>query len=260
MSRQNYYKVRRQRQQLSIDEELVLALVARERCRHPRIGARKLLHLIRPELAEAELSLGRDRFLALLKRQKLLIQRRSSCRTTMSGHGFGVYPNLARDLQLSAPHQLWVSDITYIRTLEGFMYLSLIMDAHSRAIVGYDCNDSLEMQGALSALKMALGQLPRGLNPMHHSDRGVQYCCGAYTQELSQAGLRISMTEENHCYENAKAERLNGVLKQEYGLGQTIASKSLARAMTAQAVSSYNQFRPHGALRYRTPMEVHLAA
>jgi putative transposase len=260
MSRQNYYKQRRARAKLSIDEELVLSLVAQQRSRHPRIGARKLLYLIAPELKEAEVSIGRDRFFALLDRHDLLIERKVGCRTTHSRHGFKIYPNLAKDLVVNGPHQLWVSDITYIRTLEGFLYLSLIMDAHSRVIVGYDCSDSLEMQGALWALAMALRQLPASSCPMHHSDRGVQYCCGAYIEQLQNAELAISMTQENHCYENAKAERLNGVLKQEYGLGGTIASKAVALELVTQAVESYNHFRPHGALQNRNPMQVHLAA
>lgn len=259
-SRQNYYKQRRTRSKRSIDEELILELVSHERRRHPRMGTRKLLHLIGPELKEAEISIGRDRFFALLDRHDLLIGRQAGCRTTQSRHGFRIYPNLAKELLVNAPHQLWVSDITYLRTLQGFMYLALIMDAFSRVIVGYDCSDSLEMQGTLSALSMALNQLPASARPMHHSDRGVQYCCGTYIEQLKEAGLAISMTQENHCYENAKAERLNGVLKQEYALGETIASKTLALQLAAQAVESYNHFRPHGALQNRNPMQVHLAA
>jgi len=168
-----------------------------------------------------------------------------------------VYPNLAQDLALTGPHQLLVSDITYVRTVEGFMFVSLLMDAFSRAIVGYDASDTLEMEGALRALAMALGQLPAGSVTMHHSDRGSQYCCGAYIQELRAGGLRISMTENNHCYENAQAERLNGILKQEYGLGQTFAHKGQVGVAVQEAVGLYNHHRPHTALGYRFPMQVH---
>jgi len=260
MSRANYYKVRRTRACLSVDERLVLDLVERERHRQPKLGSRKLLVLIEPELKEAEVSIGRDRFFRLLSRQNLLIERRKGHRTTDSNHGFKIHPNLAKDLVLSGAHQLWVADITYIRTLEGFMYLSLIMDAYSRVIVGYDCSDSLEREGALRSLKMARGQLPAEVHPMHHSDRGVQYCCHDYIDQLTRSGLAISMTEKNHCYENGKAERLNGVLKQEYGLGETISSKSLGRQMVRQAVQLYNHERPHGALKNQVPMSVHQAA
>lgn len=261
MSRQNYYKQRSARRRESVDEQLVLELVRAERCRQPRLGARKLLVLLREELADAGVKLGRDRFFALLSRHDLLIPKpRKSARTTDSRHRFAVYENLAGGLELTGPHQLLVSDITYIRTDEGFMYLCLVMDAFSRAIVGYDCSDSLEMEGALRALRMALKQLPAGSGAMHHSDRGVQYCCDAYIEALESAGLRISMTRENHCYENARAERLNGTLKREYGLGETFARKADVPSAVVQAVQLYNHHRPHQALNYRVPMQVHRVA
>lgn len=260
MSRQNYYKRRGRRTRQQVDEGLVLELIRRERARHPQLGSRKLLHLIAADLESAEVSMGRDCFFALLGRHDLLIlRRRVVARTTHSWHGFGVYPNLAKDLQLTGPHQLWVSDITYIRTLQGFVYLSLVMDAFSRTIVGYDSADSLEMEGALRALSMAEAQLPEGARPMHHSDRGSQYCCGPYVQQLKTHSMPISMTQENHCYENAKAERLNGILKQEYGLGATFATISEVAVAVHEATQSYNHYRPHGALANRFPMQVHTA-
>ncbi len=258
MTRQNYYKQRRERLRASVDESLVLELIAQERCRHPRIGGRKLLHLLGAEMREAGVLLGRDRFFALLRRKALLIERRrNGARTTQSRHGFRVYPNLAKALVLSGAHQLWVSDITYIRTRMGFMFLSLVMDGFSRAIVGYDASDNLEMEGALRALSMAHRQLPAGSRTMHHSDRGSQYCCGAYIGKLAEWKLRISMTEDNHCYENAQAERLNGILKQEYGLGETFPTKAEVGPAVKEAVNLYNVWRPHGALKNRKPMEVH---
>jgi putative transposase len=259
MTRQNYYKQRQARQQQVIGEKLVLELVLQERCRQPRLGARKVLHLIEPELERAGARIGRDRFLELLRRHELLIERRvQAARTTNSRHLYELYPNLAKDAVVSASHQLLLSDITYLRTLEGFMYLCLVSDAFSRSIVGYDCSDSLEMEGALRALAMALAQLPEASQAIHHSDRGCQYCCGPYIGALRQRGLRISMTEENHCYENAQAERLNGILKQEYGLGQRFKSKADARAAVKEAAMLYNHYRPHTALSYRMPMAVHL--
>lgn len=243
-----------------MDESLALELIRRERSRHPRLGGRKLLHLIGGDLDLAEARIGRDRFFALLSRHDLLIERpRRGARTTYSLHGFRVYPNLARELVLSSPHQLLVSDITYIRTSEGFMFLSLVMDAFSRMIVGYDTSDSLEMEGALRALGMAQRQLPLLNQTMHHSDRGSQYCCGAYIEKLLGHGMDISMTEENHCYENSQAERLNGILKQEYGLGATFGHKREVGCAVKEAVSLYNDWRPHGALNNRVPRQVHYA-
>ncbi len=173
---------------------------------------------------------------------------------------FRVYGNLLKDACLSGPCEAVVSDITYIRTDEGFMYLSLIMDAYSRAIVGYDCSDSLEAEGAMRSLSMACRQLKGCSGVIHHSDRGIQYCSAAYVGRLERGGFRISMTEVNHCYENSQAERLNGILKGEYGLGGRFLSKSDVRRAVREAVMLYNYRRPHQALGYRCPMEVHLAA
>lgn len=261
MTRQNYYKARTQRRRQEIAESLILELVCQERAMQPRLGGRKLLHLIAPELVSAGVSIGRDRFFDLLSAHDLLIERKArQCRTTQSWHGFRVYPNLLKACELSGVHQAWVSDLTYIRTREGFLYLALVMDAWSRAIVGYDCSDSLEAEGALRALTMGLNSLPGGCGTIHHSDRGCQYCCSAYVEALTGVGLRISMTEENHCYENSQAERLNGILKQEYGLGDEFATKQGVVPAVREAVWLYNYRRPHQSLRYQCPMEVHTAA
>lgn len=261
MSRQNYYKHRIARKRRQIDEDLMLSLVQRQRKLQPRLGGRKLHYLLNCELLKAGVSIGRDRFFAFLAKYGLLIERRSRyARTTDSRHGFGVYYNLLKDSRLTAPGQAFVSDITYIRTDEGFMYLALVMDAYSRAIVGYDCSDSLESQGALRAVSMALRKLPGRSGAIHHSDRGCQYCCRAYIEKLRRKGLRISMTEENHCYENGKSERLNGILKQEYGLGDTFRRKADVLAAVKDAVVLYNYRRPHQSLGYRCPMAVHQAA
>ena len=227
----------------------------------PKLGGRKLLHIIGPDLASAGVSIGRDRFFVLLSVHDMLIERKSRhCRTTNSWHGFQVYPNLLKECVATGAHQVLVSDITYIWTDEGFVYLALVMDSWSRAIVGYDCSDSLEAEGASRALSMALGQLPKDCNAIHHSDRGSQYCCKSYVGALKSSGLRISMTEENHCYENSQAERLNGILKQEYGLGDGFGCKQDAYAAVRQAVDLYNNRRPHQSLSYECPMVVHTAA
>lgn len=261
MSRQNYYGRRRERMREQIEEKLVVELVQAERKLQPRLGGRKLWRLVSGELAAAGVSLGRDRFFGVLRRRGLLVERRSrGCRTTESRHGWRVYPNLVEGRALTGPHQVWVSDITYLRTAEGFVYLALVMDAWSRKIVGYDCSGSLEAEGARRALRQALGQLPAGARVVHHSDRGIQYCCREYVGLLAAAGAQVSMTQERHCYENGQAERLNGILKQEYGLGETLGSRAEAQIQVREAVALYNERRPHAALGYRFPAAVHEAA
>lgn len=258
LSRQAFYKGVKARSRREVDEELVLELVRRERRVQPMIGARKLLWMIGPELEEAGVSIGRDRFFELLRREELLIERKArSARTTYSSHGLRVWPNLLKTLVPDGPNQAWAADITYVRTLEGFVYVALLTDAWSRKIVGWDAGMTLEAEGAMRALKMALKQLPEGKACVHHSDRGSQYCCGDYVELLHGRKVRISMTEANHCYENAKAERVNGILKQEYGLGETFRTRGEVAGVVRQAVSLYNNRRPHTALALRTPGEVH---
>lgn len=261
MSRQNYYKTRRQRQVEAVDTDLIASLVRAERGVQPRLGGRKLLHMIGPELKKAGVAIGRDRFFEALASRGLLLDRLpKSPRTTNSRHCLPVFRNLIKDMEVSAPNQVWVSDITYLRTEQGFVYLSLITDMYSRKIVGFDVSETLETQGCLRALEQALESLGPGCRPVHHSDRGSQYCSHSYTQRLRDLGFKISMTEENHCYENALAERVNGILKQEYFLGGTFRRKSQALSAVREAVGLYNTRRPHLALNYRVPEEVHSEA
>ena len=261
MSRQNYYAARRQRKRRRIDEDLVLELVRTERRVQPRIGTRKLLFMLQPELTKIGISIGRDRFFKLLGAHGLLVERKRTWpKTTQSRHSLPVFRNLLREREPTAPHQVWVSDLTYIRTDEGFMFASLITDQYSRKIVGFHLGDSLESIGCQKALEKALGQLPSNRFPIHHSDRGCQYCCHEYVKQLRRRGLSISMTEENHCYENAMAERVNGILKQEYGLDATFRTKRQADYAFMQAVELYNHRRPHLSLKYRTPVYVHMQA
>lgn len=261
VTKQAFYKARRARQKKKIDEELVLELVRGVRHLHRRMGTRKLLVVLRRELKKAGVSIGRNKLFALLGKHNLLIKpRRSSPRTTDSRHRFTVYRNILCEATIDAPHQALVTDLTYIRTEKGFVYAVFVMDAFSRKIVGYDVSASLEASGCLRASEMALAQLPQGARPIHHSDRGTQYCCTDYTELLKKYNVTISMTEENHCYENAKAERLNGIMKQEYGLGETLADLAEAQRLIEQAVWLYNTGRPHTQLNYATPQEVHESA
>jgi putative transposase len=258
MSRQNYYAARRLRQRRQIDEALILELVKRERQMQPRLGGRKLLHLLGSDLEEAGIQIGRDRFFELLAESDLLVVPKPGApRTTNSRHSLPVFNNLLAGQVLGAPNEAWVSDLTYIRTDEGFLYAALITDAYSRKIVGAHIGDSLEAEGCLAALEQALKTLPAGKKPIHHSDRGCQYCCHEYVERLQKGQLPISMTQVMHCYENAKAERVNGILKQEYELDRKFRTKIQARKVFEQAVWLYNHRRPHMKLDYRFPAEVH---
>jgi putative transposase len=262
MTRGNYYARRKERQRRQADMELVVALVLAERQLQPRLGARKLQVLIRRPLAVAGVKLGRDRLFEVLRAQGLLVAPVAAeypC-TTDSYHHLPVFKNQIRDRCLTKPNEVWVSDLTFIRTAEGFLYLSLVTDKYSRKIVGYHCGETLAAAGCVLALEMALAGLPAGDYPLHHSDRGSQYCCHEYVNSLVGRGLGISMTEQDHCAENALAERMNGILKSEYGLGRELKSKQQARGAVAQAVSLYNTRRPHTALGYRFPEAVHSLA
>ena len=261
MSRQNYYAARHLRQRREIDEALIVELVRQERRVQPRLGGRKLLQILGGELAEADVNVGRDRFFEVLAENDLLVSPKPKRpRTTQSRHTLPVFRNLLRDRQPTAPNQVWVSDLTYIRTDEGFMYAAVIMDKFSRKIVGSHIGDSLEAVGCLKALEAALAELAANRFPIHHSDRGCQYCCHEYVRRLRQRGLSISMTEQNHCYENAQAERVIGILKQEYELDATFRAKRQAVRCFEQAVGLYNNRRPHLSLNYAVPEQVHRQA
>jgi len=236
----------------------VLSMVGDIRRRHPRMGGKKLYQWIRPDIDQAGVRMGRDKFFELLGRHSLLVKRkRKYVSTTDSYHHFRVYRNLLRHQPLTRGNQAWVSDITYIRTVEDFAYLFLITDAYSRKIVGWHLSDSLKVSGAVAALKMAIKQCPVTREVIHHSDRGIQYCCKDYVALLNKAEMKISMTEENHCYENATAERINGILKQEYGLEATFATQQQAAKAVREAVWLYNTERPHWSLNMATPEHVH---
>lgn len=259
MSRQNYYAGRKRRQRRQVEAELVVELVRSERRLQPRLGTRKLRVLLQGPLAQAGVRLGRDRFFEVLRGQGLLLAPRRSqnpC-TTDSYHNLPVFRNLIKGHTFTQPNQVWVSDLTYLRSDEGFMYLSLLTDKVSRYIVGYHCADTLEVTGSLAALEMALQQMPAGAKPIHHSDRGSQYCSHQYVNRSVDAGLTMSMTETDHCAENALAERVNGILKNEYGLDQQFKTKEQVKHAAAQAIHFYRTRRPHTALGNRFPAQVH---
>jgi transposase InsO family protein len=241
----------------------VIAWVTHARLRQPRLGTRKLHHLLRAPLAEAGIKLGRDGLFSLLRGARLLVvPQRAYHKTTHSHHRFRRHPNLLKagpqQVVPTGPEQVWVADITYLATAQRFAYLSLVTDAYSRKIVGYHVHDTLQAEEVGQALKMAL-RTRRTRQPLiHHSDRGIQYCSTYYQQIHERHGLTCSMTDGYDCYQNALAERVNGILKGEFLL-QRPADLSQAARMVEQSVKIYNHERPHQALKYKTPDEVHRA-
>jgi len=261
MSRQNYYKCRKKRRRREVDEKAVKQLVESERAVQPRIGGLKLYQMLSSELDALNIKTGRDRFFEVLRYQDLLLKPLPKApRTTNSRHSLPVFRNLVKDLKVTGANQVWVSDITYLRTREDFVFLSLITDMYSRKIVGYHLGKTLETKETLKALDMALLSLIDGACPIHHSDRGSQYCSHDYVKKLKKHNLRISMTEENHCAENAMAERVNGILKQEYYLKCEFRTMAQAHRAVDEAIHLYNTRRPHRSLGLRIPDEVHCSA
>lgn len=257
LSRQAYYQGRHARGCKACDQERVLAVVRRERVLQPRIGTRKLQVL----LGQGGLAVGRDRLFALLGKNDLLVPpKKKAVRTTWYDQSLPVYRNLLYHLEPTGPHQVWVADITHVATDEGVVYLALITDLASREIVGWNAGDTNEASEATKALHKAMAQLPPECYPIHHSDRGSQYCCHDYVAVLQSRALPISMTEQNHCYENCYAERVNGILKDEFNLDRRFRTREQARRAIAQAIETYNSRRPHLSLQMRTPNQVHQLA
>ena len=258
MSRQNFYKSRRARQRRQVDASLLVELVRRERAQQPRLGGLKLHRRLKGALEEAGVRLGRDRFMEVLRNEGLLLEPLPRApRTTWSGHSLEVFPNRMKGVVIEAPNEAWASDITYVRTREGFGYLSLITDQYSRKIVGHHLGKDLTAAESLQALEMALKEKPAAARPIHHSDRGCQYCSHEYVDRLKAHGIAISMTQTEHCAENALAERVNGILKQEYFLKGEFPDLTTARQAVKEAVWLYNTCRPHRSLNLRTPADVH---
>jgi len=258
-SRQAFYDHQWRADQQALHEGLVVDLVRRQRQDTPGVGGRKLLHMLQEPWQKHGVHLGRDQFFTLLRRHDLLIRRRKKYATTTdSRHWLRKYPNLSAGTSIERAEQLWVSDITYISVGGKFGYLMLITDAYSRKIVGHQLSQSLSAAFCVSALQQALAQRQypeRQL--MHHSDRGIQYCSQAYVNVLLANKCRISMTQNGDPYENALAERVNGILKQEWKLDQSFDSFEQAQSAIDNAVYHYNHSRPHASCDYLTPVQAH---
>ncbi len=258
ITRQAYYQAYQRQLQQVAEDELILELVRGIRQRHPRMGVRKLHHELQGPLAALSITRGRDALFELLRTHNLLVPtKRNRQRTTRSG--LWHHPNLLADVTLERPHQVWVGDITYVSTAEGFLYLSLLTDAFSRFIVGYDLSPTLAHEGCLRTLNQAIAQTPvdclSGL--LHHTDHGVQYTSWPYLDRLQACGIRPSMGSIGHCYDNALAERMNGILKIEYGLDDLFVNSSHAQRAVEEAVWLYNFERPHNSLHKAKPAQIH---
>jgi transposase InsO family protein len=258
VTRQAYYEAEKLDEKNSIADMIILTLVKEWRASMPLIGGRKLMFKLRPQPEEHGIKMGRDQLFDLLRFHGLLVRRRKrTVRTTDSHHWLKKYPNLIQDMLVTAPEQLWVSDITYIRNLEGFSYLSLITDAYSRKIVGHCLYPTLEAEGCIAALQMAL-EGRRNDSPfvlVHHSDRGIQYCSSDYIELLISANIAISMTQSGSPYENALAERVNGIIKSEFFPKRIYQNHREAKKAIQKIIWIYNEQRPHASLDYLTPSQ-----
>jgi transposase InsO family protein len=259
-SRQAFYDLQRRQANDELEEGLILELVKQVRQTLPHTGGHKLLAMLKPTLEVHGLTIGRDRFFLLLREHGLLVRKnRKYVRTTWSNHHYRKWPNLVEGWKPSGPSQLWVSDITYLRIPDRFLYLALITDAYSRKIVGYHLSQQLKVNGCLIALQKAIKGLgkPSTMQLIHHSDRGIQYCCDAYVNALLAHKIQISMTQSGSPYDNAIAERVNGILKTELGLDKTFRDYAAAVDATQQAIYLYNNVRPHMSCGLLTPVHAH---
>jgi putative transposase len=260
-SRQAFYQYQKQSEKEALQQDLLIQEVLSIRKHQQRLGTRKLMHKMQGFMQQHGIGIGRDVFFDILAQRGLLVRRRNRrvARTTFSDHWLRKHPNLILGFIPIMPNQLWVSDITYIVLEEGFAYLSLITDAYSRKIVGFYLSKNLTAKGCIEALKMALTNNPQRNKLIHHSDRGVQYCCGNYVKLLGKHTIDISMTQSGDPLENALAERVNGILKDEL-LDERYLSFGGAQQAVAIAVSIYNQQRPHSSIDLLTPEEAHQRA
>ena len=260
ISKQAFYKRLSTFRASNLQEQVILDLVENIRKEMHKTGGLKRYKAIKPVLVQKNIKIGRDRFYQFLRRHRLLVPRTKRAHiTTDSKHHFYKYPNLIKNFIPTAAEQLWVSDITYIKIEGANAYLALVTDAYSKKIMGYKIDDHMKTSLCIDALKMAIHQRKYSHQKLiHHSDRGLQYCNPNYTGFAEINGIQISMTQQYDPYENAVAERINGILKQEFGLGKTIVNLKLAKKMVKKAVLIYNSKRMHYSLEFKTPDFAHI--
>ena len=257
VDRQVYYRKKKRRRKKQSNASQVVSMVMEIRKTMPRLGARKLYFLLENHLVE--LKIGRDKFLDILRANHLLIvPKRAYQVTTNSHHRFRKHPNYILDLEINRPEQVWVSDITYIGKRDNPFYLSLITDAYSKKIVGYNVADNMNVESTLIALQNALKQRENRVLPLiHHSDRGLQYCANTYQNLLLKKKIKCSMTQNSDPYENAVAERVNGILKQEFYIDKFNKSLAITKNLVKDAIEIYNTKRPHYSNYMLTPNQMH---
>ena len=256
-SAQAYHKKQKRNIQHLFKEQLILQQIDAIRKYQPRCGGRKLFIMLQPFFEQQKITMGRDIFFDLLRTNKLLVRRiKRSVHTTNSKHHFRRYPNLVKDFTPLKAHELWVADITYIPLKNRFAYLFLITEAYSRKIVGFHVSDDMKVSSATLALKKALAQKPVDTMVIHHSDRGIQYCSTAYVELLQQHHAHISMTQNGDPYENAIAERVNGILKSEL-ISRYYDNIDVASIHIARCITIYNYRRRHSSLNWQIPHDVH---
>jgi putative transposase len=258
VTRQAFYQYFWHVEDISTEQQLVLEHIKQIRQEHPVMGCRKLYCMLQSFLLEHQIKIGRDPLFDLLSAHKLLLRkRRRRVATTRSYHWLKKYPNLIKNWYPQMPEQLWVADITYVPTSKGFLYLSLITDAYSHKIMGYHIADNLEAIHTTKALEMAIASLTKSHQLIHHSDRGLQYCSSEYVELLKRDNFQISMTENGDPLENPIAERINGIIKNEYLKYYSITNQSNAMQLLEKIVWKYNQQRPHQSINMLTPEIVH---
>ena len=232
-------------------------MITSKRMKMPRLGTRKLYYLLQNEIKQAGVKIGRDGLFSYLKWENMLIKpAKNYTATTNSKHWLRKYPNLYLDCELTRAEQVFVSDITYVKSKERTHYLSLVTDAFSRKIMGYELSDNMSSENVAKALSMAVRNRTTNLPLIHHSDRGLQYCSNIYQNKLKQSAIQPSMTEGGNCYQNALAERMNGILKQEFLFQKCNTGKELKK-LISESIKTYNNERPHLNLKMKTPTFMH---
>lgn len=258
-TRHAYYDALWRKDRKIIKKDIVLQEVINIRKQLPKVGTRKLHHMLTECLQSHQINIGRDALFNLLSDHGMLIrQRKRKAITTNSNHWMKKYGNLIKDITITGPEQVWVSDITYIRMISQWGYLSLITDAWSRKIMGYSFRTDLTAKGCVDALLMALDNKIYDKPVIHHSDRGSQYCSKQYVDILIDNHAAISMTEKSDPYENAIAERINGIIKSEFELHSSFAGFEKTYEKIKESISKYNKIRPHLSCDYLTPDQAHL--
>lgn len=257
ISRQAVYQSRQRAECRLAELSKIRPLVENIRMQMPRLGTRKLYYLLKSDFDKEGIKVGRDAMFDYLRREQLLIKpKKNYTKTTNSRHWLRKYPNLLKGRKAVRPQEVLVSDITYIKSRERTHYLSLVTDAFSRKIMGYHLSDDMAAEDVVKALKMAVRKRKDQKELIHHSDRGLQYCSAVYQTELTKNQITPSMTDGYDCYQNALAERINGILKTEFLIEKCNNRKDLEK-LIKQSVDTYNNLRPHLALKYQTPNFVH---